>query len=171
MMSSHRPVSGTPSRTPAEPFGGAKIPLRKSSMASGLPIHKGTGSTVDASSSSTTFSTSRRATGARAGSLPGGVSAGSFDETAYWDFIHRPVEPRDLGHTCKQCKRPFRSVGETIAVRRGGRIELRYHMECFSGHADPRSQSQSSATDRWQGHVGPVAPKEPFRKMRTASQF
>ena len=40
---------------------------------------------------------------------------------------------------CKECKKPFISLNETIVLRRGGRIELRYHKKCFSGHADPRS--------------------------------
>lgn len=41
------------------------------------------------------------------------------ETTRYWDFIYKEVEPRDLGHTCRECKGAFCNVGETMAVRRG----------------------------------------------------
>eukprot|EP00667_Euglena_gracilis_P022530 EG_transcript_25105 len=89
----------------------------------------------------------------------------------YWASSTRAVEARDLGHTCRECKQKFNRLGETIVIRRGGRIEMRYHEACFSGDDDPRTQAHSSAQDRWDGHVSAAAPKEMFRKMRTASHF
>ena len=50
------------------------------------------------------------------------------------------VEKKDLGHTCRECRRPFTTIGEPLTERRGARISNRYHAECFSGFADPRSQ-------------------------------
>ena len=35
-------------------------------------------------------------------------------------------------------------MNEKIALRRGGRLELRYHEDCFSGEADPRTQKHST---------------------------
>mmetsp|Transcript_8641 Transcript_8641/g.29474 ORF Transcript_8641/g.29474 Transcript_8641/m.29474 type:complete len:125 (-) Transcript_8641:371-745(-) len=91
---------------------------------------------------------------------------------AYWDFVRRPAAQRDLGHTCRECKRPFTAIGEPLAERRGARLAMRYHDTCFSGTADPRTQSNSSfAAGKWAGAVGPEAPREPFRKMRTAQHF
>lgn len=89
---------------------------------------------------------------------------------AYWAIGTRGAQARDLGHRCKQCTLPFSKVGETIVLRRGGRIELRYHEACFSGEADPRTQTGSSF--HTSNHsVPPAAPVGQYRKMRTASQF
>jgi hypothetical protein len=92
--------------------------------------------------------------------------------TEYWDFRHKRAEPRDLGHRCRECKQAFAAVGEEMAVRRGGRIELRYHARCFSGEADPRSQAGSSFHDAgWGTVISEAAPEKRFRKMRTASHW
>ena len=57
-------------------------------------------------------------------------------------------------------------------VRRGGRIELRYHEECFVGSGDPRSQPGSSYTNSRLGAlISDRAPPLRFRKMRTSSHF
>jgi len=47
----------------------------------------------------------------------------------------------DLGHNCRECRGPFRAIGEPMTERRGARLTMRYHAECFSGFADPRSQA------------------------------
>ena len=62
----------------------------------------------------------------------------------YWAFEIRYPTIRDIGHTCRECKLPFKSYDENVVLRRGGRIELRYHEKCFSGKADPRTQVASS---------------------------
>merc|ERR1719359_1129869 len=72
------------------------------------------------------------------------ATVGAGDDTRYWDFQHRRVEKKDLGHKCRECRRPFQTIGEPLTERRGARVSMRYHGECFSGFADPRSQSKSS---------------------------
>uniref|UniRef100_A0A7S1LEE0 Uncharacterized protein n=1 Tax=Neobodo designis TaxID=312471 RepID=A0A7S1LEE0_NEODS len=92
--------------------------------------------------------------------------------TAYWASQARSCEPRDVGHPCKECKRPFQRVGEPLMVRRGGRIELRYHEQCYSGSADPRTQASSSFnSSQHAAALSAAAPALPFRKMRTSSHF
>jgi hypothetical protein len=88
----------------------------------------------------------------------------------YWASQARTCGARDLGHLCKECKQPFSQLGEPLTVRRGGRIELRYHSSCFSGAADPRSQPSSSFNTTTHQLSG-SAPKAAFHKMRTTSQF
>lgn len=79
------------------------------------------------------------------------ISIGAGDDTGYWDYAHRQATKKDLGHNCRECKRPFTKIGEPITERRGARTSSRYHAACFSGFADPRSQSCSSF------HVGGLA--------------
>jgi hypothetical protein len=43
------------------------------------------------------------------------------------------AERPDLGHTCRACQRPFATIGELLTERRGARVSMRYHAECFSG--------------------------------------
>lgn len=89
---------------------------------------------------------------------------------SYWAVQERSSEARDIGHVCKECRLTFLRVGEDMVMRRGGRIELRYHKHCFSGEADPRTQRNSSFNQS--GHdLAPIAPTGKFRKMRTSSQF
>ena len=97
---------------------------------------------------------------------------GAGDETAYWDYQHRAVEKQDLGHKCRECRRPFTTIGEPLTERRGARLSMRYHASCFSGFADPRSQLSSST------HVGKLAgtqleaaPNSKTGKMRTSQHF
>jgi hypothetical protein len=98
-----------------------------------------------------------------------GPGAGNAN-TLYWAFQSRLTEARDVGHRCKECHREFLRVGDTMFLRRGGRIELRYHAHCFSGSADPRTQVNSSFSTS--GHAIAVsAPTNKFRKMRATSQF
>ena len=94
-------------------------------------------------------------------------------QTGYWDYQHRRVEVNDLGHRCRECKLPFGKLGDALTERRGARTSMRYHAECFSGFADPRSQASSSA------HVGvhagshfEAAPTlKAGTKMRTTAHF
>jgi len=97
---------------------------------------------------------------------------GAGDDTAYWDFQHRKVEKKDLGHKCFECKEAFRSIGAALTERRGGRVSMRYHGECFSGFADPRSQARSSHHEgRLAGSQLEAAPVGTTSKMRTAKHF
>lgn len=101
------------------------------------------------------------------------VTVGAGDDTGYWDFQHRKCEPKDLAHTCRECKLPFRQLGEPITERRGARTSTRYHAECFSGYADPRSQCRSS---HHEGHLSgsqlAAAPQQKCgTKMRTGCHF
>ncbi|KAL1495362.1 hypothetical protein AB1Y20_016731 [Prymnesium parvum] len=98
---------------------------------------------------------------------------GAGDATRYWDFQHRAVVRGDLGHKCRECRRPFGTIGEPLTERRGARLSLRYHAECFSGFADPRSQLGSSHhTGPLAGHQMVAAPSDKAStKMRTGSHF
>jgi len=100
------------------------------------------------------------------------ATVGAGDATLYWAVKHRVVVAQDLGHTCRECKAPFGSLGAPLTERRGARTSSRYHAACFSGFADPRSQAGSSA------HVGALAgtqlaaaPSGRTHKMRTSSHF
>ena len=92
--------------------------------------------------------------------------------TVYWATSSRCCETRDVGHLCRECRQPFTRVGEVIGLRRGGRIEMRYHIDCLSRDADPRSQPGSSFATSANGTlVSGQAPGQMFRKMRTSSHF
>lgn len=110
-------------------------------------------------------------TPAKKSALPSASSSAS-SLSAYWSYTPRRAEKRDLGHKCRECKRAFRSLGEPLVVRRGGRIEMRYHEKCFSGTADPRTQSQSSFhTHPLGASIPDQAPTQRYTKMRTASHW
>lgn len=113
------------------------------------------------------------ATSAAPATTTAAASVGAGDETQYWDYQHRRVERKDLGHKCRECKQPFATLGAPLSERRGARISQRYHAQCFSGFADPRSQAQSSAhTGRLAGTQLAAAPRaKAAHKMRTASHF
>jgi len=97
---------------------------------------------------------------------------GAGDMTQYWDFQHREAQRNDLGHKCRECRMPFTMIGEPITERRGARVSMRYHAECYSGYADPRSQlSSSHHQGTLKGTQLPAAPAGPFAKMRTAAHF
>ena len=59
----------------------------------------------------------------------------------YWT-LHYTTACR-TGFMCKECKR-YINIGEPIVQRDGRRIRLIYHDKCFSGNADPRTQTSSS---------------------------
>ena len=50
---------------------------------------------------------------------------GAGDETAYWDYQHRVVEKKDLGHRCRECRMPFRALGNPLTERRGARTSCK----------------------------------------------
>ena len=80
---------------------------------------------------------------------------------------------KDLGHTCRECKGTFATLGEPLTERRGARTSSRYHGLCFSGFADPRSQSGGSM---WSGKLAGLqlaaAPRDKAgSKMRTSEHF
>ena len=58
------------------------------------------------------------------------VTIGAGDDTGYWDYKHREVTRSDLGHNCRECRKPFRTIGEPMTERRGARVTMRYHAEC-----------------------------------------
>ena len=101
------------------------------------------------------------------------VTIGAGDDTGYWDFCHRTATKKDLGHTCRECKRPFSRIGEALTERRGARTSSRYHAECFSGFADPRSQAGSSFHEgRLAGSQLSAAPQlKAGSKMRVSRHF
>eukprot|EP00392_Amoebophrya_sp_AT5.2_P010235 g10288.t1 len=100
------------------------------------------------------------------------TTIGAGDDTPYWDYQHRQALRSDLGHMCRECRKPFTRVGEPITERRGSRISTRYHAECFSGYADPRSQARSSTHEgNLVGTQYEAAPDQVFNKMRTGSHF
>ena len=46
-------------------------------------------------------------------------------QTGYWDYQHRECTKKDLGHTCRECRRPFNRIGEPLTERRGARTSSR----------------------------------------------
>ncbi len=94
-------------------------------------------------------------------------------DTRYWEWKVRKCRREDLWNTCRECKQPFTKLGENLSVRRGGRIELRYHEECFSGIADPRSQAGSTANKgKYAAALSKTsAPRLPYSKMRTSCHW
>ncbi|CAD7950724.1 unnamed protein product [Amoebophrya sp. A120] len=145
-----------------------------------------TGGATQQQDDTASVATTRRSTWSAAPSLHPSVAAsgkafslacsettiGAGDETMYWDYQHRLAQRSDLGHMCRECRKPFTQVGEPITERRGSRISTRYHAECFSGYADPRSQARSSTHEgRLAGTQFEAAPDGPFSKMRTQSHF
>ena len=135
------------------------------------------GSQDDAASSTTTASRAPSLHPSLAGTAISmacsDATIGAGDDTEYWDFQHRAVTAKDLGHTCRECRLPFAAIGEPLTERRGARISSRYHAECFSGYADPRSQVGSSHhTGHLAGSQMDAAPaRKATSKMRTGSHF
>ncbi len=100
------------------------------------------------------------------------TTIGAGDDTKYWDYQHREAIKSDLGHCCRECRKPFSKIGEPITERRGARVSMRYHAECFSGFADPRSQTRSSHHEgRLAGSQHDAAPSLTSSKMRTETHF
>lgn len=55
---------------------------------------------------------------------------GSCDDSRYWDYAFRFTLKGDMGHHCRECKRPFSVLNEAIAVRRSGNCRCRYSHSC-----------------------------------------
>ena len=87
------------------------------------------GSQDDAASSTTTASRAPSLHPSLAGTAISmacsDATIGAGDDTEYWDFRHRAVTAKDLGHTCRECRLPFATIGEPLTERRGARISSR----------------------------------------------
>ena len=64
---------------------------------------------------------------------------------AYWE-LSGPA-PINRTVTCRGCRKPVYK-GEEVMVRDGRKLRFHYHAGCFSGDADPRTQSGSSYETR-----------------------
>jgi len=57
-------------------------------------------------------------------------------------------------------------------IRRGGRLEFRYHQGCFQGGGDPRQQELGTfRRGKWVGKIQEQPPRGQFSKMRTTSHW
>lgn len=76
----------------------------------------------DRNRETTTVSNHRRASASAVVPSPSWPSSttfgGSFDDSRYWDYAFRCTNKGDMGHHCRECKRPFSALNEDIAVRR-----------------------------------------------------
>ncbi len=62
--------------------------------------------------------------------------------------------------TCRECKKTI-NKGESLMARDGRKIRLIYHLKCYSGDADPRTQNNSSFNDgryTQEKHISKKAP-------------
>jgi hypothetical protein len=57
--------------------------------------------------------------------------------TDYWTISHGYACRN--GYSCRECKQAIYK-NEPVIVRDGRKIRLFYHIDCFSGDADPRTQ-------------------------------
>ncbi|KAJ3053574.1 hypothetical protein HK097_003951 [Rhizophlyctis rosea] len=74
----------------------------------------------------------------------------------YWTVSEGPAVH---AQTCRECRNTIYK-GQDVKVRSGRKIRLFYHPDCFSGSADPRTQSASSFHDpRYSNAIGSTAPK------------
>ncbi len=78
----------------------------------------------------------------------------------YWTVSHGVAVAATL--KCRECRRPI-APGERIAARDGRKVRLVYHEACFSGDADPRTQSNSSFHE---GRLPKVSEHAPLTKGR-----
>ncbi|KAI9102423.1 hypothetical protein DFS34DRAFT_711518, partial [Phlyctochytrium arcticum] len=62
----------------------------------------------------------------------------------YWTVSEGPAIRTQ---TCRECRGTIHK-DEPVKVRDGRKIRLFYHMQCFSGDADPRTQGGSSYHDQ-----------------------
>lgn len=63
------------------------------------------------------------------------------DGEAYWE-LSGPL-PANRMLNCRVCNKPIYK-GSTIMCREGRKLRFFYHNECFTGEADPRTQTGSS---------------------------
>jgi hypothetical protein len=74
---------------------------------------------------------------------------------AYWE-LSGPL-PINRIATCRACKQSIR-VNAQVMVRDGRKLRFFYHEECFTGSADPRTQTHSSFSEKPEYHMN-TAPK------------
>ena len=74
---------------------------------------------------------------------------------AYWE-LSGPVAVTS-SKTCRSCRMTI-NRGETVMCRDGRKLRFFYHERCFTGDADPRTQSNSSFEERADYHLK-LAPK------------
>ena len=79
------------------------------------------------------------------------------DESNYWTVSYGTA--CRMGWSCRSCKRGIMK-GEKIAVRDGRKLRLTYHLNCFSGDSDPRTQKGSSYNEGRQTFTQQEAPKD-----------
>ena len=60
---------------------------------------------------------------------------------AYWE-LSGPISINRLSN-CRACKNPIYK-GHPTMVRDGRKLRFFYHVECFTGNADPRTQENGS---------------------------
>ena len=66
------------------------------------------------------------------------------DGEAYWE-LSGPA-PANRIMNCRACKMAIYK-GKQIMCREGRKLRFMYHLECFNGEADPRTQDDSSFND------------------------
>ena len=75
----------------------------------------------------------------------------------YWT-VSRGVAVRN-GFSCRECKKCI-DKGLPIVVRDGRKMRFFYHLECFSGDADPRTQQSSTFNEgKFQEAISKKAPE------------
>lgn len=94
-----------------------------------------------------------------------------FVTAASGSFQVRECRPADLGHMCRECKKPITALGDLIAERRGARVQMRYHRACFSDDGDPRSQDSAKLSKWYTRLQSTAAPAQKYSKMRTKSHW
>lgn len=84
------------------------------------------------------------------------VSGASFRSgEAYWE-LSGPL-PINRIATCRACKKSI-PKNCLVMVRDGRKLRFFYHLECFTGDADPRTQENGSFFERSDYHTA-TAPK------------
>ena len=63
------------------------------------------------------------------------LPAPNLDSNDYWT-VSSGVANRTF--TCRECKKTI-NKGQSLIARDGRKIRLVYHIDCFSGDADPRT--------------------------------
>ena len=61
---------------------------------------------------------------------------------AYWE-LSGPSPMLRNGASCRACRKPIYK-GKDVYVREGRKLRFFYHVECFVGDADPRTQTGST---------------------------
>lgn len=81
------------------------------------------------------------------GPLPSQIaySADASMSEAYWTVSSGKAER--TGYSCRECRKVI-CKGETMKVREGRKLRFYYHEACFSGEADPRTQGNSSFSNK-----------------------